>query len=300
MTFTALPSFGVTKMTISKKYFNMKTKFPKLILLLISLFSQQIFCSCITVSRIVSMYIENPENYEEQIIESEYFSHGFFSFLSAPKPDRAFNWNEYSLEMYAAEKKESGWEFKKKESVSTKGIFKKNGETLFYTEISSNSVKKKTLRQALWPFGEATTLDTEIKIITGKEKNQIFLAKNSNWRTTQTPEEENLVLEDNFVVPIKIFRVNNSLTSNGQKLYYSIDTPGFRFQIFDENYAVLDLMASKAKFKMNKAFSKPLAEYEKDYISSLILLFWKYYIEFECNEIFAKSTKIICGLEGPR
>lgn len=285
-------------MTTSKKISNMKTmktKFPKLILFLISLLSPQIFCSCITIGKIDSMYIENPENYEEQITERKYFSHGFFSFLSAPKPVRAFNWNEYSLEMYETQKSESGWDLKKKESVSTKGIFKKNGEQLFCTEIFSNSVKKKTLRQALWPFGEAATLDIEIKIVTGKENNQIFLTKNSNWRLTENSEEENLVLEDNSVVPVKIFRVNNSLTSNGQKIYYSFNTPGFRFQIFDENYAVLDLMNSKTKFMLNKTFSKSLTENEKDYISSLILLFWEYYIEFECNKIFAKSAKIISG-----
>ena len=137
----------------------MKTKFPKLILLLISSFSPLIFCSCITIGKIDSMYIENPENYEEQIIERKHFSQGFFSFLSAPKPVRAFYWNEYSLEMYSVEKKESGWDLKKKEAISTKGIFKKNGEQLFCTEISSNSVKTKTLRQALWPFGEAATLE---------------------------------------------------------------------------------------------------------------------------------------------
>jgi len=51
---------------------------------------------------------------------------------------------------------------------------------------------------------------------------------------------------------------------------------------------------------LNKTFPKSLTENEKDYISSLILLFWEYYIEFECNKIFEKSTKIINGWEGPK
>lgn len=276
----------------------MKTKFPKLILLLISLFSPQIFCSCITIGKIDSMYIENPENYEGQITERKYFSHGFFSFLSAPKPVRAFNWNEYSLEMYETQKNESGWDLKKKESVSTKGIFKKNGEQLFCTEISSNSVKTKTLWQYLWPFDECADFDTSVKITTGKENNQVFLIKNSDFESNE--EGESLALEDDALIPVKIFRVKKSVGSDDKTHNTITDTAGFRIQIFDENYAVLDTYSAKTKVKLNKTFSKPLSEDKKDYITSLILLFWDYYYEFECDGITAKSTKKINGWENTK
>lgn len=276
----------------------MKTKFPKLILLMIFIFSPQIFCSCITTTNIDSMYIENPENYEEQITEIKYFSYGFFSFLSAPKPKRAFYWNEYSLEMYETKKNESGWDLKKKEAVSTNGNFKKNGETLFSAEIFSNSVKTKTIWQSLWPYDECADFETSVKITTGKENNQISLIKNSNFESNE--DGETLALEDDSLVPIKIFRVKKSVGSDGKTHNTITDTAGFRIQIFDENYAVLDTYSAKQNVKLNKTFSKPLSENEKDYVTSLILLFWDYYREFERDGITAKSTKKINGWENTK
>lgn len=100
------------------------------------------------------------------------------------------------------------------------------------------------------------------------------------------------------MIPVKIFRVKKSVDSDGKTHNTITGTAGFRIQIFDENYAILDTYSAKTKVKLNKTFSKPLSEDEKDYITSLILLFWDYY--FECDGITAKSTKKINGWENTK
>ncbi len=102
------------------------------------------------------------------------------------------------------------------------------------------------------------------------------------------------------MIPVKIFRVKKSVGSDDKTHNTITDTAGFRIQIFDENYAVLDTYSAKTKVKLNKTFSKPLSEDKKDYITSLILLFWDYYFEFECDGISAKSTKKINGWENTK